>query len=233
MPYCPMYGQLRQPLPYYPVYGRHPHAFPHPSAGGAADTFPQGGRHSHETKATTMYHPFFQFVLPRLGQAALDILLYLNFFTAAAAAAGGTVAGFVLRPAAGADGAAGLYQPGPAGPWHRLCRASGDLFTASAPALGWCCAASAARRWLLGTFFWLGGITPWLLTAGIMWWGRRRAAPLYDPLPPYDPQKAAGRPAAHRADQRHSPPEAARQWITPASLSCARRSRPATPTCWC
>ena len=26
-----------------------------------------------------MYHPFFQFVLPRLGQAALDILLYLNF----------------------------------------------------------------------------------------------------------------------------------------------------------
>ena len=25
-----------------------------------------------------MYHPFFQFVLPRLGQAALDILLYLN-----------------------------------------------------------------------------------------------------------------------------------------------------------
>ena len=31
------------------------------------------------TKADTMYHPFFQFVLPRLGQAALDILLYLNF----------------------------------------------------------------------------------------------------------------------------------------------------------
>ena len=26
-----------------------------------------------------MYHPFFQFVLPRLGQVALDALLYLNF----------------------------------------------------------------------------------------------------------------------------------------------------------
>ena len=26
-----------------------------------------------------MYHPFFQFVLPRIGQAALDVLLYLNF----------------------------------------------------------------------------------------------------------------------------------------------------------
>ena len=22
--------------------------------------------------------------------------------------------------------------------------------------------------------FWLGGITPWLLTTGIMWWGRRK-----------------------------------------------------------
>lgn len=26
-----------------------------------------------------MYHPFFQFVLPRIGQAALDVLLYVNF----------------------------------------------------------------------------------------------------------------------------------------------------------
>ena len=28
---------------------------------------------------STMYHPFFQFVLPRIGQAALDVLLYVNF----------------------------------------------------------------------------------------------------------------------------------------------------------
>ena len=26
-----------------------------------------------------MYHPFFQFVLPRVGQAALSALLYFNF----------------------------------------------------------------------------------------------------------------------------------------------------------
>ena len=26
-----------------------------------------------------MYHPFFQFVLPRICQAALDVLLYVNF----------------------------------------------------------------------------------------------------------------------------------------------------------
>ena len=46
---------------------------------------------------------------------------------AAAAATGARVAGAVLRPASAADGAAGLHQPRPAGPGHRVCGASCHL----------------------------------------------------------------------------------------------------------
>ena len=121
-----MYGQLRQPCHTIPCMGNHGISAPHPSAGGAADTFPLGGRHFHNKG----YHHVSS-ILPicpsPLGPGGAGYFAVSQLFTAAAVAACGPVAGFVLRPAAGADGVAGLYQPGPAGPWHRLCRASRHL----------------------------------------------------------------------------------------------------------
>ena len=149
------------------------------------------------------------------GAGGVGYFAVSQLFTAAAAAACGTVAGFVLRPAAGADGTAGLYQPGPAGPWHRLCRASGDLLLHRHR--HWA-GAAPHRRHAAGR---LAYFLAWRHNAVAADCRNHvvgpppGAAPLYDPLPPYDPQKAAGRPAAHRADQRHSPPKLRRNGSHP------------------
>lgn len=87
------------------------------------------------------------------------------------------MAGAVLRPAAAAYAAAGLHQPRPLG--------LGIVFTGHLVTF-YCIGTGIAllMRRVGGTpqfvwrIFWLDGITPWLLTAFIMWWGRRRALKL-------------------------------------------------------
>ena len=121
-----------------------------------------------------MYHPFFQFVLPRLGQAALDILLYLNFLQ--------------LPPLQLAAQWPVLYYGLPLVLLALLAYISRDPLGLGIVFVGhlvtfYCIGTGIGLvlRRIGGTpltvwhIFWLGGITPWLLTAGIMWWGRRRA----------------------------------------------------------
>lgn len=121
-----------------------------------------------------MYHPFFQFVLPRLGQAALDVLLYLNFLQ--------------LPPLQLVEQWPVLYYGLPLVLMAVLAYISRDplgqgiVFTGHLVAFY--CAGTGiglALRQVGGMpltvwhIVWLGGITPWLLTGFIMWWGRRRA----------------------------------------------------------
>ena len=135
---------------------------------------PQGGRHSYRTKASTMYHPFFQFVLPRLGQVALDALLYLNFLQ--------------LPPLQLVARWPVLYYGLPLVLMGVLAYISRDPLGLGIVFAGhlvtFYCIGTAiglALRRIGGTpltvwrIVWLDGITPWLLTGLIMWWGRRRA----------------------------------------------------------
>ena len=124
-----------------------------------------------------MYHPFFQFVLPRIGQAALDVLLYLNFLQ--------------LPPLQLVRAWPVLYYGLPLLLMALLAYISRDPL-----GLGIVFAGHLVTFYCIGTgisllmrrvggmpqliwrILWLDGITPWLLTAFIMWWGRRRALTL-------------------------------------------------------
>ena len=121
-----------------------------------------------------MYHPFFQFVLPRLGQVALDALLYLNFLQ--------------LPPLQLVARWPVLYYGLPLVLMGVLAYISRDPLGLGIVFAGhlvtFYCIGTAiglALRRIGGTpltvwhIIWLGGITPWLLTGLIMWWGRRRA----------------------------------------------------------
>lgn len=126
---------------------------------------------------STMYHPFFQFVLPRIGQAALDVLLYVNFLQ--------------LPPLQLVSAWPVLYYGLPLLLMLLLAYISRDplglgiVFTGHLVTF-YCIGTGIAllMRRMGGTpqfvwrIFWLDGITPWLLTAFIMWWGRRRALKL-------------------------------------------------------
>ena len=74
-----------------------------------------------------MYHPFFQFVLPRLGQVALDALLYLNFLQLPPLqlVARWPVLYYGLPLVLMAVLA--YHQPRPARAGHRVCRTSCDI----------------------------------------------------------------------------------------------------------
>ena len=85
-----------------------------------------------------MYHPFFQFVLPRIGQAALDVLLYLNFLQ--------------LPPLQLVRAWPVLYYGLPLLLMALLAYISRLPFTASAPAFRCLCAGWAACRSLFGAF---------------------------------------------------------------------------------
>lgn len=124
-----------------------------------------------------MYHPFFQFVLPRIGQAALDVLLYLNFLQ--------------LPPLQLVRAWPVLYYGLPLLLMALLAYISRDPL-----GLGIVFAGHLVTFYCIGTgisllmrrvggmpqliwrILWLDGITPWLLTAFIMWWGRCRALTL-------------------------------------------------------
>ena len=121
-----------------------------------------------------MYHPFFQFVLPRLGQVALDALLYLNFLQ--------------LPPLQLVARWPVLYYGLPLVLMGVLAYISRDPLGLGIVFAGhlvtFYCIGTAiglALRRIGGTpltvwhVIWLDGITPWLLTGLIMWWGRRRA----------------------------------------------------------
>lgn len=126
------------------------------------------------TKVDTMYHPFFQFVLPRLGQAALDILLYLNFLQ--------------LPPLQLVAQWPVLYYGLPLVLMALLAYISRDplglgivfvghlvTFYCIGTGIGLALRRVGGAPLTVWHIFWLGGITPWLLTGFIMWWGRRRA----------------------------------------------------------
>lgn len=148
-----------------------------------------------------MYHPFFQFVLPRLGQVALDALLYLNFLQ--------------LPPLQLVARWPVLYYGLPLVLMGVLAYISRDPLGLGIVFAGhlvtFYCIGTAiglALRRIGGTpltvwhIIWLDGITPWLLTGLIMWWGAAAcAAALYDKIQPDNAEKSAERQADHRAGQ--------------------------------
>lgn len=121
-----------------------------------------------------MYPPFFQFVLPRVGQAALAALLYLNFLQLPPLAwlipwpllyygvplALVLVLGWLARDPLGL----GIVLVGHLTAFYCL----GNLLGLGARLVG-------GPAWTVWQVCWLGGLTPWLLTA-LLWWGGRRRA---------------------------------------------------------
>ena len=162
---------------------------------------PKGGGHSYRTKASTMYHPFFQFVLPRLGQVALDALLYLNFLQLPPLQLVAPVAGAVLRTAACADGRAGVYQPRPARAGHRVCRTSCDILLHRYRHRA---GAAAHRRHTADCLaYYLAGRHNAVAVDGPyhVVGAAACAAALYDKIQPDNAENSAERQADHRAGQ--------------------------------
>lgn len=124
-----------------------------------------------------MYHPFFQFFLPRVGQAALAALLYWNFLQLpplqwlapwpllyyGAPLVLVAVLGWLARDPLGL----GVVLAG----YLTALYCAGNLLGLAARLLG-------GPVWTAWQVLWLEGLTPWLLTALIWWWGRRRAMDL-------------------------------------------------------
>lgn len=124
-----------------------------------------------------MYHPFFQFFLPRVGQAALAGLLYWNFLQLP------PLEWLALWPL--------LYYGAPLVLVAVLGWLARDPLGLGIVLVGYLtalyCAGNAlglAARLAGGTLrdvwrvLWLDGMTPWLLTGFLWWWGRRRAVRL-------------------------------------------------------
>ncbi len=124
-----------------------------------------------------MYHPFFQFFLPRVGQAALAALLYWNFLQLpplqwlapwpllyyGAPLALVAVLAWLARDPLGL----GVVLAG----YLTALYCAGNLLGLAVRLLG-------GPVWTVWQVLWLEGLTPWLLTALIWWWGRRRALDL-------------------------------------------------------
>lgn len=124
-----------------------------------------------------MYHPFFQFFLPRVGQAALAGLLYWNFLQ--------------LPPLEWLAPWPLLYYGAPLVLVAVLGWLARDPLGLGIVLVGYLtalyCAGNAlglAARLAGGPLrdvwrvLWLDGMTPWLLTGFLWWWGRRRAVRL-------------------------------------------------------
>lgn len=124
-----------------------------------------------------MYHPFFQFFLPRVGQAALAALLYWNFLQLpplqwlapwpllyyGAPLVLVAVLAWLARDPLGL----GVVLAG----YLTALYCAGNLLGLAARLLG-------GPVWTAWQVLWLEGLTPWLLTALIWWRGRRRAMDL-------------------------------------------------------
>lgn len=124
-----------------------------------------------------MYHPIYQFVLPRLGQLALNVLLYLNFlFLPPVRALAGQPLLYFGLPLAAALALAwvgrdplglGIVFTGHLLAFYSLQNVGAGLLRHFLPAL-----------WPAWQALWLYGLTPWLLTALVFWRARRRAVHL-------------------------------------------------------
>ena len=124
-----------------------------------------------------MYHPFFQFFLPRVGQAALAVVLYLNFLQMPPLEWLApwpllyyglplllvALLGWLARDPLGL----GIVLVG----YLTALYCAGNLAGFAARLLG-------GPVWQLWRALWLDGLTPWLLTGFLWWWGRRRAVRL-------------------------------------------------------
>lgn len=124
-----------------------------------------------------MYHPFFQFFLPRVGQAALAGLLYWNFLQLpplewlapwpllyyGAPLALVAVLGWLARDPLGL----GIVLVG----YLTALYCAGNALGLAARLAG----GPVRDVWRV---LWLDGMTPWLLTGFLWWWGRRRAVRL-------------------------------------------------------
>ena len=133
--------------------------------------------HGPQEATDTMYHPFFQFFLPRVGQAALAALLYWNFLQLpplqwlapwpllyyGAPLVLVAVLGWLARDPLGL----GVVLAG----YLTALYCVGNLLGLAVRLLG-------GPVWTVWQVLWLEGLTPWLLTALIWWWGRRRALDL-------------------------------------------------------
>lgn len=121
-----------------------------------------------------MYHPFFQFFLPRVGQAALAAVLYLNFLQLPPLEWLApwpllyyglplllvALLGWLARDPLGL----GIVLVG----YLTALYCLGNL-------LGLAARLAGGPLWGVWRALWLEGCTPWLLTGLIWWWGRRRA----------------------------------------------------------
>ena len=121
-----------------------------------------------------MYHPFFQLFLPRVGQAALAVVLYLNFlqipplewlapwpllYYGVPLLLVALLAWFARDPLG-----LGIVLVG----YLTALYCLGNLTGVAARLLG-------GPAWRVWRVLWLDGMTPWLLTGLVWWWGRHRA----------------------------------------------------------
>lgn len=179
-----------------------------------------------------MYHPFFQFVLPRIGQAALDVLLYVNFLQ--------------LPPLQLVSAWPVLYYGLPLLLMLLLAYISRDplglgiVFTGHLVTF-YCIGTGIAllMRRVGGTpqfvwrIFWLDGITPWLLTAFIMWWGRRRALKLCTTKYNITTHKRLPHGALRIVQISDVHPRACAAMDHTRIPELREKLPPAAPTCWC
>lgn len=124
-----------------------------------------------------MYHPFIQFVIPRIGQGLIALVLYLNFLALpfVQPLAGQPVLFFglplVLLAALVwlARDPLGIGMAAAA----QLCGiyAAGDLLTLLSHALG-------GPVWPVWRLVWQGGLLAWAVTAVLLVWGWRKAVRL-------------------------------------------------------
>ena len=126
-----------------------------------------------------MYHPFFQFVLPRLGQVALDALLYLNFlqlpplqlvarwpvlYYGLPLVLMGVLA-YISRDPLGL----GIVFAGHLVTFYCIGTAIGLALRRIGTGLGLVLRRIGGTPLTVWHIIWLDGITPWLLTGLIMW----------------------------------------------------------------
>ena len=188
-------------MPYYPVYGRHPHAFPSSVCGRGRRHLPPRGKALLPNKGVNHVSSFLPIrsSAPRAGGAGCFAVPEL--FAAAALTAGGPVAGAVLRIAACADGRAGIYQPRPARAGHRVCRTSCDILlhryrhrSGAAPHRRH--TADCLAYYLAGRHNAVAVDGPYHVVGAAAC-----AAALYDKIQPDNAEKSAERQADHRAGQ--------------------------------
>ena len=182
-----------------------------------------------------MYHPFFQFVLPRLGPGGAGCFAVPELFAAAALTAGGPVAGAVLRTAACADGRCWRISAATRSGLGIVFAGHLVTFYCIGTAIGLALRRVGGAPLTVWHIFWLGGITPWLLTGPYHVVGAAAgAAAVYDKIQPDNAEKPCPMVRlTYRTDQRRTPPGLRGHGPHPHPGTAGRKSRPASRICWC